>query len=91
MDSIRNSQIKSYISIIPEMELVLPATVSLLILPALFLIALLRPTPSRGDLPRQNIGELEEWKVDIRPGAPFENILNFRDVGKTINVFLREK
>jgi protein-tyrosine phosphatase len=39
-------------------------------------------------------GEVE-LKTDIQGGEalskPFENILNFRDVGKTINDFLGEK
>jgi len=43
--------------------------------------------------------KMAEGKVDVKTGVQpaelsprhFENILNFRDVGKTINAFLGEK
>jgi hypothetical protein len=47
------------------------------------------------DVPHVANGKGGDIKTDIQVGEvasePFENILNFRDVGKTINKFLGEK
>lgn len=47
------------------------------------------------DVPHHANGKGGDVKTDIQVGEvaaePFENILNFRDVGKTVNKFLGEK
>jgi hypothetical protein len=47
------------------------------------------------DVPHVANGKGGDIKTDLQVGEvasePFENILNFRDVGKTINKFLGEK
>jgi hypothetical protein len=47
------------------------------------------------DVPHIANGKGSDLKTDIQVGEvasePFENILNFRDVGKTINKFLGDK